>query len=65
MDKNAVAPLLIWNHRYFLQVYKRNYLVRVMISVAIEIRVPTDDIPNDSAGGTCHEERAFELFGST
>ena len=46
-------------------VSNRDYLVNVIIKVAIEIRVPTDDMPNDNAGGTFHEERAFELLGST
>lgn len=36
-----------------------------MISVAMEIRVPTDDIPSVNAGGICHDERARELLGST
>ena len=36
-----------------------------MINVAIEMSVPTDDIPNDNAGGTFQDERALELLGST
>ena len=41
------------------------YFVRVMMNVAIEMSVPTDDRPNDSAGGTFHDWRARELLGST
>ena len=44
---------------------KRVYFVKVMMKVAIEINVPTDDSPKDNAGGTFHEERALELLGST
>ena len=32
-----------------------DYFVNVIIKVAIEIKVPTDDIPKDNAGGTFHD----------
>lgn len=31
------------------------YFVKVIINVAIEIKVPTDDIPSERAGGTFHD----------
>ena len=31
------------------------YFVKVIINVAIEIKVPTDDIPTERAGGTFHD----------
>ena len=30
-------------------------LVSVIMNVAIDMRVPTDDIPSDSAGGIFHD----------
>lgn len=41
------------------------YLVRVMMSVAIEMSVPMELTVSVSAGGTDHDERAFEALGST
>ena len=53
--------------RYYYSIFgsTRDYLVNVMMNVAIDISVPTDDNPNDKAGGTFHDERALELLGST
>ena len=55
----------VGRHWLLLVFVSCRYLVRVMMNVAIEISVPTDDSPSDSAGGTFHDERAFELLGST
>ena len=42
-----------------------DYLVSVMMKVAIPIRVPIEPIANESPGGTDHDERCFVPFGST
>ena len=60
-----MSPLLLERDGIIYIDYFNCYLVNVMMSVAIEISVPTDDIPSDNAGGTFQDARALELLGST